>query len=158
MACEEVDRYYSQHFASFSSSAHCESAGEAKRIFVSFHSKTDLDSYTSAAIDDLKGLHFYLYNPITAKQDEITCSVFVTNIPLFVKEPTIRGTFAQYRNIKKFQLKLHGHYQNATIVYDDTQASTFFVDTWAVMCRDYCLRVVSASITNKFTNYINSLL
>jgi hypothetical protein len=101
-----------------------------------------LETATTSAISELGGLHFHAFSSENDRLDERTCSIFVTDIPLFITDVQLQGCFTRYRNITKCKVLKGRLYNKAIISFDSVNAVTTFLDTWSVLCCGYCLWVV----------------
>ncbi|RGB24010.1 hypothetical protein C1646_773692 [Rhizophagus diaphanus] len=103
-------------------------------IIVHFHIKDDMEKATADSIDSLFGLHFHPYDPSAIKANENERTLVVTDIPLFLNDVLLRGTFSCFSNITKCHTKLAKLYRTAYVTFESTDAISKFDDTWAVLC------------------------
>ncbi|RGB34811.1 hypothetical protein C1646_760121, partial [Rhizophagus diaphanus] len=145
-ACDVVDRQLSL-FSSYGSSARCQGSNELKRIIVHFRTKDDMEKATADPMDSLFGLHFHPYDPSAIKANKNEHTLAVTDIPLFLNNALLRGTFSRFGNITKCYTKLAKLYRTAYITFKSTDAISRLDNTWAVLCGGHCLRICSASFS-----------
>ncbi|PKB92665.1 hypothetical protein RhiirA5_387639, partial [Rhizophagus irregularis] len=94
-ACDATDREFSS-FSSYGSKATTQGSGDNKIIVVYFRSKPDMEKAIAAPITSLHDLWFHKYDPSAKKADEQLRTLIVTDIPLFVTDAQLRGTFSRY--------------------------------------------------------------
>ncbi|RGB24782.1 hypothetical protein C1646_772614 [Rhizophagus diaphanus] len=145
-ACDVVDRQLSLFF-SYGSSARCQGSNELKRIIVHFRTKDDMEKATADPMDSLFGLHFHPYDPSAIKANENERTLVVTDIPLFLNDALLRGTFSHFGNITKCHTKLAKLYRTAYITFESTDAISRLDDMWAILCGGHCLCVCPASFS-----------
>ncbi|CAB4406018.1 unnamed protein product [Rhizophagus irregularis] len=143
-ACDATDREFSS-FASYGSKATTQGSGDNKIIVVFFNSKPEMEKAIAAPITSLHDLQFHEHDPSAKKADEQLRTLVVTDIPLFVTDDQLRGTFSRYGIVTHCRTRLSKLYRTAYIVFDSTAAMTQFETTWAVLCTSHCLRVCPAS-------------
>ncbi|RGB22551.1 hypothetical protein C1646_775894, partial [Rhizophagus diaphanus] len=141
-----VDRQLSL-FSSYGSSARCQGSNELKRIIVHFRTKDDIEKATADPMDSLFRLHFHPYDSSAIKANENERTLVVTDIPLFLNDALLRGTFSCFDNITKCHTKLAKLYRTAYVTFESTDAISKFEDTWAVLCGGHCLCVYPASFS-----------
>ncbi|RGB22854.1 hypothetical protein C1646_775427, partial [Rhizophagus diaphanus] len=114
-----------------------------------FHFRTndDMEKATANPIDSLFGLHFHPYDPSAIKANENERTLAVTDIPLFLNDALLHGTFSRFGNITKYHTKLAKLYHTAYITFESTDAISRLDDTWAVLCGGHCLRICLASFS-----------
>ena len=150
-ACDAVDRQFSL-FSSYGSRATCSGSNDLKRITVHFRKKEDLDKAITSPMDSLFGLHFHAYDPQAIKADEHARTLVATDIPLFLSEALLRGTFSRYGNIVRCHTRLSKLYRTAYITYESTTALQNLDSTWAFFVED----IVYASAP-RLSHLINAL-
>ncbi|RGB30432.1 hypothetical protein C1646_671698 [Rhizophagus diaphanus] len=106
-----------------------------------------MEKATADPMDSLFGLHFHPYNPSAIKANENERTLIVTDIPLFLNDALLRGTFSRFGNITKCHTKLAKLYHTAYVTFESTDVISKFDDTWAVLCKGHCLRVCPASFS-----------
>ncbi|GBC30345.2 hypothetical protein GLOIN_2v1811259 [Rhizophagus irregularis DAOM 181602=DAOM 197198] len=121
--------------------ATCSGSNDLKRIIVHFRKKEDLDNATASPMDSLFGLHFHAYDPQAIKADEHARTLVVTDIPLFLTDALLRGTFSRYGNIIRCHTRLSKLYRTAYITFESTGALQNLDSTWGVLCGGHCLRI-----------------
>ncbi|GBC34816.1 hypothetical protein GLOIN_2v1762049 [Rhizophagus irregularis DAOM 181602=DAOM 197198] len=144
--CDAVDRQLSL-FSSYGSRATCSGSNDLKRIIIHFRKKEDLVKATASPMDSLFGLHFHAYDPKAIKADEHARTLVVTDIPLFITDALLRGTFSRYGNITRCHTRLSKLYRTAYITFESTGALQNLGSTWGVLCGGHCLRVCSATFS-----------
>ncbi|GBC50058.2 hypothetical protein GLOIN_2v1762049 [Rhizophagus irregularis DAOM 181602=DAOM 197198] len=145
-ACDAVDRQLSL-FSSYGSRATCSGSNDLKRIIVHFRKKDDLDTATASPMESLFGLHFHAYDPQAIKADEHARTLVVTDIPLFLTDALLRGTFSRYGNITRCHTRLSKLYRTAYITFESTGALQNLDSTWGVLCGGHCLRICPATFS-----------
>ncbi|EXX58641.1 hypothetical protein RirG_196060 [Rhizophagus irregularis DAOM 197198w] len=143
-ACNATDREFSS-FSSYGSKATTQGSGDNKIIVVYFHSKPDMEKAIAAPIASLHDLQFHEHDPSAKKADEQLRTLVVTDIPLFVTDVQLRGTFSRYGIVTHCRTRLSKLYRTAYIVFDSATSMDQFENTWAVLCTGHCLRVCPAS-------------
>ncbi|PKC52131.1 hypothetical protein RhiirA1_516745, partial [Rhizophagus irregularis] len=131
--CDAVDRQLSL-FPSYGSRATCSGSNDLKRIIVHFRKKEDLVKAVASPMDSLFGLHFHAYDPQAIKADEHARTLVVTDIPLFITDALLRGTFSRYGNIVRCHTRLSKLYRTAYITFESTGALQNLDSTWGVLC------------------------
>ncbi|PKY28981.1 hypothetical protein RhiirB3_391469 [Rhizophagus irregularis] len=142
--CDVTDREFSS-FSSYGSKATTQGSGDNKIIVVYFRSKPDMEKAIAAPITSLHDLQFHEHDPSAKKVDEQLRTLVVTDIPLFVTDAQLRGTFSRYGIITHCRTRLSKLYRTAYIVFDSATSLDQFDTTWAVLCTGHCLRVCPAS-------------
>ncbi|PKY63550.1 hypothetical protein RhiirA4_494830, partial [Rhizophagus irregularis] len=104
-----------------------------------------MEKAIAAPITSLHDLQFHAHDPSAKKADEQLRTLVVTDIPLFVTDDQLRGTFSRYGIVTHCRTRLSKLYRTAYIVFDSATAMTQFETTWAVLCTSHCLRVCPAS-------------
>ncbi|GET59013.1 hypothetical protein GLOIN_2v1811259 [Rhizophagus irregularis DAOM 181602=DAOM 197198] len=127
--------------------ATCSGSNDLKRIIVHFRKKEDLDNATASPMDSLFGLHFHAYDPQAIKADEHARTLVVTDIPLFLTDALLRGTFSRYGNITRCYTRLSKLYRTAYITFESTGALQNLDSTWGVLCGGHCLRICPATFS-----------
>ncbi|GET55247.1 hypothetical protein GLOIN_2v1762049 [Rhizophagus irregularis DAOM 181602=DAOM 197198] len=94
----------------------------------------DLDKAIASPMDSLFGLHFHAYDPQAIKADEHARTLVVTDIPLFITDVLLRGTFSRYGNITRCHTRLSKLYRTAYITFKSTGALQNLDSTWGVLC------------------------
>ncbi|GBC49288.2 hypothetical protein GLOIN_2v1762049 [Rhizophagus irregularis DAOM 181602=DAOM 197198] len=145
-ACDAVDRQLLL-FSSYGSRATCSGSNDLKRIIVHFRKKEDLDNATASPMDSLFGLHFHAYDPQAIKADEHARTLVVTDIPLFLTDALLRGTFSRYGNITRCHTRLSKLYRTAYITFESTGALQNLDSTWGILCEGHCLRICPATFS-----------
>ncbi|PKB97196.1 hypothetical protein RhiirA5_433564, partial [Rhizophagus irregularis] len=143
-ACDATDREFSS-FSSYGSKATTQGSGDNKLIVVYFRSKPDMKKAIAAPITSMHDLQFHEHDPSAKKADEQLRTLVVTDIPLFVTDAQLRGTFSRYGIVTHCRTRLSKLYRTAYIVFDSTASMDQFENTWAVLCTGHCLRVCPAS-------------
>ncbi|PKC55088.1 hypothetical protein RhiirA1_476192 [Rhizophagus irregularis] len=92
---QTLDREFSS-FSSYGSKATTQGSGDTKIIVVYFRSKPDMEKAIAAPIASLHNLQFHEHDPSAKKVDEQLRTLVVTDIPLFVTDAQLRGTFSRY--------------------------------------------------------------
>ncbi|GBC51144.2 hypothetical protein GLOIN_2v1762049 [Rhizophagus irregularis DAOM 181602=DAOM 197198] len=119
------------------------------RIIVHFRKKEDLVKAVASPMDSLFGLHFHAYDPQAIKADEHVRTLVVTDIPLFITDALLRGTFSRYGNIVRCHTRLSKLYRTAYITFESTGALQNLDSTWGVLCGGHCLPVDLAEIADE---------
>ncbi|GBC49279.2 hypothetical protein GLOIN_2v1782460 [Rhizophagus irregularis DAOM 181602=DAOM 197198] len=127
--------------------ATCSGSNDLKRIIVHFRKKEDLDNATASPMDSLFGLHFHAYDPQAIKADEHARTLVVTDIPLFLTDALLRGTFSRYGNITRCHTRLSKLYRTAYITFESTGALQNLDSTWGILCEGHCLRICPATFS-----------
>ncbi|GBC48270.2 hypothetical protein GLOIN_2v1766278 [Rhizophagus irregularis DAOM 181602=DAOM 197198] len=104
-----------------------------------------MEKAIATPIASLHDLQFHEHDPSAKKADEQLCTLVVTDIPLFVTDAQLRGTFSRYGIVTHCRTRLSKLYHTAYIVFDSAASMDQFENTWAVLCTGYCLRVCPAS-------------
>ena len=143
-ACDATDRVFSS-FASYGSRASTQGSGDNKLIVVYFNSKPDMEKAIAAPVTSLHDLQFHEHDPSAKKADEQLRTLVVIDIPLFVTDAQLRGTFSRYSIVTHCRTRLSKLYRTAYIVFDSASSLDQFENTWAVLCTGHCLRVCPAS-------------
>ncbi|CAB4407434.1 unnamed protein product [Rhizophagus irregularis] len=143
-ACDATDREFFS-FASYGSKASTQGSGDNKLIVVYFRSKPDMEKTIAAPVTSLHDLQFHAHDPSVKKADEQLRTLVVTDIPLFVTDAQLRGTFSRYGIVTHCRTRLSKLYRTAYIVFDSATSLEQFEHTWAVLCTSHCLRVCPAS-------------
>ncbi|PKY36306.1 hypothetical protein RhiirB3_458604, partial [Rhizophagus irregularis] len=142
-ACDATDREFSS-FSSYGSKATTQGSGDTKIIVIYFRFKPDMEKAIAAPIPSLHDLQFHEYDPSAKKVDEQLRTLVVTDIPLFVTDAQLRGTFSRYGIVTHCRTRLSKLYCTAYIVFDSATSMEQFETTWAVLCTGHCLRVCPA--------------
>ncbi|PKC17136.1 hypothetical protein RhiirA5_369242 [Rhizophagus irregularis] len=143
-ACDATDREFSS-FSFYGSKATTQRSGDTKIIVVYFRSKPDMEKAIAAPITSLHDLQFHEHDPCAKKVDEQLHTLVVTDVPLFVTDAQLRGTFSRYGIITHCRTRLSKLYRTAYIIFDSTTSMEQFETTWAVLCTGHCLCVCPAS-------------
>ncbi|EXX67809.1 hypothetical protein RirG_110980 [Rhizophagus irregularis DAOM 197198w] len=98
-------------------------------------------------MDSLFGLHFHAYDPQAIKADEHARTLVVTDIPLFLTDALLRGTFSRYGNITRCHTRLSKLYRTAYITFESTGALQNLDSTWGILCEGHCLRICPATFS-----------
>ncbi|PKK65462.1 hypothetical protein RhiirC2_786134 [Rhizophagus irregularis] len=109
--------------------------------------KEDLDKATASPMDFLFSLHFHAYDPQAIKADEHARTLVVTDIPLFITDALLRGTFSHYGNITRCHTCLSKLYRTAYITFESPGALHNLDSTWGVLCGGHCLRICPATFS-----------
>ncbi|CAB4416055.1 unnamed protein product [Rhizophagus irregularis] len=142
-ACDATDREFSS-FASYGSKASTQGSGDNKLIVIHFRSKPDMEKAIAAPVASLHDLQFHEHDPSAKKADEQLRTLVVTDIPLFVTDAQLRGTFSRYGIVTHCRTRLSKLYRTAYIIFDSAASMEQFETTWAVLCTGHCLRVCPA--------------
>ncbi|PKB95766.1 hypothetical protein RhiirA5_385794 [Rhizophagus irregularis] len=135
----------SKPIAKLATKATTQGSGDNKLIIVYFRSKPDMEKAIAAPITSLHDLQFHEHDPSAKKADEQLRTLVVTDIPLFVTDAQLRGTFSRYGIVTYCRTRLSKLYRTAYIVFDSATSIDQFENTWAVLCTGHCLRVCLAS-------------
>ncbi|PKY57982.1 hypothetical protein RhiirA4_479476 [Rhizophagus irregularis] len=104
-----------------------------------------MEKAIAAPVTSLHDLQFHKHDPSAKKADEQLRTLVVTDIPLFVTDAQLRGTFFRYGIVTHCRTRLSKLYRTAYIVFDSATSLDQFDTTWAVLCTGHCLRVCPAS-------------
>ncbi|GET61475.1 hypothetical protein GLOIN_2v1811259 [Rhizophagus irregularis DAOM 181602=DAOM 197198] len=74
-------------------------------------------------------------------------TLVVTDIPLFITDALLRGTFSRYDNITRCHTRLSKLYRTAYITFESTGALWDLDSTWGVLCGGHCLRICPATFS-----------
>ncbi|EXX66890.1 hypothetical protein RirG_119480 [Rhizophagus irregularis DAOM 197198w] len=127
-ACDATDREFSS-FSSYGSKATTQGSGDNKIIVVYFRSKPDMEKAIATPISSLHDLQFHEHDPFAKKADEQLRTLVVTDIPLFVTDAQLRGTFSRYGIVTHCHTRLSKLYRTAYIVFDSATAMEQFENT-----------------------------
>ncbi|EXX65426.1 hypothetical protein RirG_133410 [Rhizophagus irregularis DAOM 197198w] len=111
-ACDATDREFSS-FSSYGSKATTQESGDNKLIVVYFRFKPDMEKAIAAPITSLHDLQFHEHDPSAKKADEQLRTLVVTDIPLFVTDAQLRGTFSRYGIVIHCRMRLSKLYRTA---------------------------------------------
>ncbi|EXX63650.1 hypothetical protein RirG_150360 [Rhizophagus irregularis DAOM 197198w] len=108
--------------------------------------------YALAAPNDVEGFwtHFASNHDTcdtAIKADEHARTLVVTDIPLFITDALLRGTFSRYGNITRCHTRLSKLYRTAYITFESTGALQNLDSTWGVLCGGHCLRICPATFS-----------
>ncbi|RGB25376.1 hypothetical protein C1646_771806 [Rhizophagus diaphanus] len=118
-----VEGFWNHFATNHDISARCQGSNELKRIIIHFRTKADMEKATADPIDSFFGLHFHPYDPSAINTNENERTLVVTDIPLFITDALLRGTFSRFDAILKFD------------------------GTWGVLCGGHCLCIYPASFS-----------
>ncbi|GET56395.1 hypothetical protein GLOIN_2v1811259 [Rhizophagus irregularis DAOM 181602=DAOM 197198] len=131
-APNDVDGFWN-HFASNRDA--CDAVDRQLSLFSSYGSRA-----TCSGSNDLKRI-------IAIKADEHARTLVVTDIPLFLTDALLRGTFSRYGNITRCHTRLSKLYRTAYITFESTGALQNLDSTWGVLCGGHCLRICPATFS-----------
>ncbi|EXX79312.1 hypothetical protein RirG_006840 [Rhizophagus irregularis DAOM 197198w] len=89
-----------------------------------------MEKAIAAPITSLHDLQFHEHDPCAKKVDEQLHTLVVTDVPLFVTDAQLRGTFSRYGIITHCRTRLSKLYRTAYIVFDSTTSMEQFETTW----------------------------
>ncbi|PKB95833.1 hypothetical protein RhiirA5_435943 [Rhizophagus irregularis] len=110
---------------------------------VSFPERAAFSNASKAAVQFQPTLYYASAAPNDA--DEHARTPVVTDIPLFIINALLRGTFSRYGNIIRCHTHLSKLYCTAYITFESTGALQNLDSTWSILCGGHCLRICPAT-------------